>query len=69
MTHKLVLVRQTEVLTEWKCPECDRHIRLGSDGSGLKILNPGDAEVNHGSASSVSWMDMGDASVQSPTLH
>ena len=69
MAHKLVLTLQTENSAEWKCPECDRHIRLGSDGSGLKILNPGDQEVNHGSATTVPELNIGTASVASPVIH
>ena len=69
MKHKLVLTRQTEAFSEWKCPECERHIRLGSRGGELKILNPGDQEVNHGSAASVPWLELGDASITSGVLH
>ena len=50
MTHKLVLVKQTENSAEWECPVCERRIRLGLDGSGLKILKPGEQLINHGSA-------------------
>lgn len=69
MKHKLVLTRQTDTFAEWKCPECDRHIRLGSKGDGLKILNPGDQEVNHGSATTVPWLDFSETSVDSKILH
>jgi len=69
MTHKLVLIRQTADFAEWKCPVCERHIRLGSAGSGLTILNPGDQEVNHGSATTVPELTVGNASVEPLVLH
>jgi hypothetical protein len=69
MQHELKLIRQTEKHAEWECPVCQRHIRLGADGSGLKILNPGDQQVNHGSASSAPGLKLAQPSVEVPTIH
>lgn len=69
MEHKLVLTVQTDEAAEWQCPACRRHIRLEFDGSGLKILNAGDQEVNHGSAATSSSLNLGGVSVVSQELH
>jgi len=69
MQHKLELIRQTKDLVEWECPVCQRHIRLGSNGGGLKILNRGDQEVNHGSATTVPGLRLGQPTIETPVLH
>ena len=63
MTHKLVLVKHTKEFAEWECPVCQRHIRLGLNGGGLKILKPGDQLINHGSATTWPGLNLNNASV------
>ncbi len=69
MQHRFVLVQQTEHYAEWECPVCHRHIRLGTDGSGLKVLNRGDQEINHGSASTFPGLNMAQTQVNPVSLH
>jgi hypothetical protein len=69
MKHELVLVHQSDKFAEWECPVCHRYIRLGKEGSGLKVLNPGEQEINHGSASTVSGLKMGQAAVDLTGTH
>lgn len=70
MQHKLVLARRTDEFVEWECPECQRYIRLGINGSGFKVLNPGDQMANHGAASITPGLNLTTASVAPmPDLH
>ena len=58
MSHKLVLVKQTEEIVEWECPVCERHIRVEKTGGGLRILKPGDQSVVH-SATTMPGLNFG----------
>jgi hypothetical protein len=69
MTHKLVLIRQTEAFVEWECPACNRHMRLALGEGGLEILNPGDQEVNHGTATTVPGFYLHSASAEAIETH
>lgn len=69
MKHKFVLARKTSEFAEWECPKCSRYVRLGSDGSGLTILNPGDQSANHGAATTFAGLELGGASVDSSAMH
>ena len=69
MQHKFILARKTSEFAEWECPKCSRYVRLGSDGSGLRILNPGDQTANHGAATTIAGLDLGAASVESGVMH
>ena len=62
MTHRLILVKQTDEFVEWECPACARHIRVELRGGGLTILKPGDRFAIH-SATTVPGMDF-DVSVE-----
>ena len=64
MTHKLVLVKQTEECVEWKCPACERHIRLELNGGGLTVLRPGDQLTNHGAATTAPGFTFNGTSVE-----
>jgi len=69
MQHKFVLIRQTEEFAEWECPACERHVRLGFNGDGLKILNPGDQHVNHGAASTVPGLSFSNTLLETSVIH
>lgn len=69
--HQFVLTRQTNEFAEWECPVCQRQVRIGNK-TGLKILKPGDQSVNHGTASTASWLKLGEALIEeteTPTIH
>ncbi len=69
MQHKLELILQTEAHVEWECPVCQRHIQMNAKGGGLKILNPGDQMVNHGSASTTPELSLDQAIIEKKTIH
>ena len=49
--HRFVLSLRTEDFAEWKCPRCNRHVRLDLRSKRLIIIERGDQLVNHGGAS------------------
>lgn len=67
MKHHLVLNHQCAEYCEWKCPACDRTVRAGR--AGIKIIKPGNQEVNHGTASNMAGFRMNGASVEARTVH
>lgn len=69
MQHKFVLIRQTDEFAEWECPACERHVRLGFNGEGLKILNPGDQLIDHGSATTVPGLSFRNTLLEPSNIH
>jgi hypothetical protein len=70
--HRFVLSLRTEDLAEWKCPRCNRHVRLDLRSRRLIIIEPGDQLVNHGGASigrGVTLCGSVDARSSTDTIH
>ena len=70
--HRFVLSLRTEDLAEWKCPRCNRHVRLDLRSKRLIIIERGDQLVNHGGASigrGVTLRGSVDARSRTDTVH
>jgi hypothetical protein len=49
--HRFVLQTASETASLWTCPACSRRLSYDREARRFRILDPGDAMVNHGAVS------------------